>query len=97
MLTCIINQLDCNAGTRGAAVCIGVGKIRLANEITSKVMGKIIAPISLVLVFDSIINKIKSKHQSKNRSDSYKLLKGKYPEIIQRKPKTTKSKKFEEN
>ena len=59
-------------------------------------MGKIIAPISLVLVFDSIINKIKSKHQSKNRSDSYKLLKGKYPEIIQRKPKTTKSKKFEE-
>ena len=40
--------------------------------------------------------RIKSRHQAKNNNDSYKLLKGKYPEINQRRPRIIKRRIFEE-
>jgi len=50
---------------------MGFGKIIVAKEIISKIIGKTTAPIILLFVFDSISFNIKSKHQLKNKSDSY--------------------------
>jgi hypothetical protein len=94
MLTCIISQFDCKEGTKGLAFCIGAGKIKVAKLLTIKLTGTIIAPIIFVFVFVSIKIKINNTHQSKNRSDSYKLLSGKYPDVNQRNAKVVNNKKL---
>ena len=77
MLTCIINQFDCKAGTKGLDSCMTLGRIRLAKLMTKKVMGNKRAPSNFVPVFVSVKTSVKSKHQSRKSSDSYKLLRGK--------------------
>jgi len=82
MLTCIINQFDCKAGTKGLDFCISVDKVRFANPLTSKATGIKIAPINLLLVLDSIYRYIVNNMHVKKSNDSYKLLNGKYPATI---------------
>ena len=40
MLTCIINQFDCNAGTNGLDFCISGDSVKLAKPLINKVTGK---------------------------------------------------------
>ena len=54
MLTCIISQFDCNAGTKGLAFCISGESVKFANPLISNVTGIKIAPINLLFVFVSI-------------------------------------------
>ena len=77
MLTCIINQLDFRAGTRGAAFCIPSGRDNVAKPITNKESGLTTAPTKFRDVVDSKIKVITVIPQVKNSNDSYKLLSGK--------------------
>ena len=82
MLTCIINQFDCKAGTKGADFCISADKVKLANPFMNNVRGIKIAPINLLLVLNSTYKYTINKAQVKKSNDSYKLLNGKYPATI---------------
>ena len=78
MVTCIINQFDCKAGTRGAADFKLSERVKLAKALTNKALGAVIAPIHN---FDPIFVGNKKcpsvRLHVKKRSDSYKLLNGK--------------------
>jgi hypothetical protein len=77
ILTCIINQFDFNAGTKGAAFCIPSGSESVANPTINIDSGVIIAPSKFKEVKDSKINAMNVIPQVKNNKDSYKLLSGK--------------------
>ena len=79
ILTCIINQLDFNAGTKGAAFCIPSGNDRVAKATTKSDRGLVTAPINDIATLFSITIVIAVIPQIKNIKDSYRLLKGKYP------------------
>ena len=70
-LTCIINQLDFNAGINGAIFCISVGRLKIAKEFINKVVGDRIAPTKLFCVVFSKIMWIKLKPHDKKIKDSY--------------------------
>ena len=77
MLTCIINQFDFNAGTKGAAFCIPSGRDNVANPMMNIASGVVTAPTNSKDV-DVSTNKVRSViPQVKNNNDSYKLLNGK--------------------
>lgn len=85
MLTCIINQFDCNAGTKADACCISFGKLNAANVYVSSVVGAVTAAkkgSSVTVVHSKWI--LVNAHDRKI-SDSYRLLNGKWPECTQRK------------
>ena len=77
MLTCIINQFDFNAGTKGAAFCIPSGRDRVAKPIINIAKGVAIAPTNVKDVVVSTINIMNVIPQVKNSKDSYRLLNGK--------------------
>ena len=54
MLTCIINQLDCNEGTKGKAFCISIGNVKLEKLERKNIKGVDNAPNKRLLVFCSI-------------------------------------------
>ena len=94
ILTCIINQLDFSAGTNGAAFCMPSGRERVAKATTNSDKGLVTAPIRDIATLLSITIVIAVIPHMKNRSDSYKLLKGKYPFSNHRVPKLVKIAKF---
>jgi hypothetical protein len=77
MLTCIINQFDFSAGTKGAAFCIPSGSDKVANPTINIDNGVEIAPNKVKEVSDSRINERKVIPHVKNNRDSYRLLSGK--------------------
>ena len=79
ILTCIINQLDFNAGTKGAAFCIPSGRDKVAKLQQITIKGLVTAPINDIATLLSITIVIAVIPQIKNINDSYRLLKGKYP------------------
>ena len=76
-VTCINNQFDFNAGTRGDGNCILSGNESSANPIINNAIGLIIEPIKEALDLNSKIIVVNVIPQTKNNRDSYKLLKGK--------------------
>ena len=82
MLTCIINQFDCKAGTSGLDFCISADRVKFAKPFINSVSGIKIAPINLLLVLNSMYKYIVNKVHVKKSNDSYKLLNGKYPAMI---------------
>ena len=97
ILTCIINQFDCNAGTKADACCISFGKLNVANVYVSNVVGAVIAARK-----GNKVNVVQSrwilvKAHERKINDSYKLLSGKWPECAQRKISNNASDAFESN
>jgi hypothetical protein len=76
-VTCIINQFDFKAGTRGDGACILSGKERPANPTIKSEIGLLMEPIMEVLVLDSKNIVVEVIPQAKKNRDSYRLLKGK--------------------
>tara|TARA_B100000965_G_scaffold269049_1_gene227550 strand:- start:381 stop:599 length:219 start_codon:yes stop_codon:yes gene_type:complete len=69
-LTCIINQLDRSAGTKGAEDCKLSGKTKLAKPIESNEIG--VATAETIGEFHALSAKswVKVQHQVKKQSDS---------------------------
>ena len=89
-----INQLDFNAGTKGAAFCIPSGKDRVAKATTNRDNGLVTAPISEIAILLSTAIVIAVTPQMKNIRDSYKLLRGKYPFSNHLEPRLIKIARF---
>ena len=70
MATCIINQLDFKAGTKGESA---------AKPTIKRTIRLLTAPIREILILNFITIVVNVTPQAKNNKDSYKLLKGKYP------------------
>ena len=95
IVTCIINQFDCNAGTRAVAFCIADGNEKLANVYVSRVIGVVIAfkkvrfwKAKTQLIWIAV------KDHDRKINDSYRLLRGKCPESIQRRISNTAKRIF---
>mmetsp|Transcript_98125 Transcript_98125/g.246006 ORF Transcript_98125/g.246006 Transcript_98125/m.246006 type:complete len:355 (+) Transcript_98125:804-1868(+) len=100
--TCITSQSDCSAGTNEEAFCRALGKERVAKATTPKDTGEAqIAAMSAVDVFFfeavcvSVYSEFRKKMvtavtpQARNISDSYMLLRGKWPLSYQRPERRT--------
>ena len=70
-VTCIINQLDFNAGTSGDGACILSGKDNPAKPIINSEIGLLMAPIIGVRVLYSSTTVVVVIPHAKNSKDSY--------------------------
>ena len=83
-LTCINNQFDCKAGTKGFVACNSSGKLKPVKAKIHNIRGETRTPIISLLTKFSKIKYINVIAQHKKSKDSYNELNGKCPESIQR-------------
>jgi hypothetical protein len=69
-VTCIINQLDLRAGTRGEGACIFSGRDKLAKPEIKSASGLVIEPIKETFDCSWTIKLIKVTPHVKNINDS---------------------------
>ena len=69
-LTCIINQLDLRAGTKGAELCISPGKDKVAKAVMAIATGVVTTPTKRLLLIDSAIKWAVVTPQARKNRDS---------------------------